>query len=310
MKDKTAPSFTDYGLLILIAAIFGGSFVLISQALVSIPVISVVAGRLVLAAVILLIVMRIAGQSLPGSSGVWKLVVASAIFGNALPFFLITWGQESVDAGLAAILIAVMPLMTVFLAHLFTPDEKLNRYKLIGFLLGLVGIVVLIGLDKLVSLGDQAIRQFALLAAALCYATNALIVKSMSHLPRYSAIAAVLLVSAALVVPFALIVDRPWQLQVSLGSLIAVIALGIVATAIGNLLRFEIADRQGATFLAQNNYLMPIFGVFWAWAILAQTPPSNALLALGFILSGVAIARIRTNLPNLSKAGRRKADAP
>jgi len=305
---KSAPSFADYGLLILLAAIFGGSFVLISQALVSIPVISVVAGRLVLATVILLVMMRIVGQSLPSSTKTWMLVGASAVAGNALPFFLITWGQESVDAGLAAILIAIMPLMTVFMAHLFTADEKLNRFKLIGILLGLAGIVVLIGFDKLVSFGDQAVRQFALLFAALCYAINALIVKSMSQLPRYSAIAAVLLVSTVLVVPFALVLDRPWQLQVSFGSVIAVVVLGIVATAIGNLLRFEIADRQGATFLAQNNYLMPIFGVFWAWMILAQQPPANALFALGLILSGVAIARMGSGASRVSKPARQKAD--
>ncbi len=308
MKHKTAPSFTDYGLLVLIAAIFGGSFVLISQALVSIPVTSVVAGRPMLATIILLIVMRMYGQSLPRSLGVWRLIFASAVFGNALPFYLITWGQESVDAGLAAILIAIMPLMTVFIAHLFSADEKLNGYKLMGILLGFAGIIVLIGLDKLTSLGDQAVRQFALLFAALCYAINALIVKSMSRLPRYSAIAAVLLVSAVLVLPFALVLDRPWQLQVTSGSVVAVVVLGIIATAIGNLLRFEIADRQGATFLAQNNYLMPIFGVFWAWMILAQQPPANAIFALGLILGGVAMVQMGSRASRISESDRHKAE--
>ncbi|MCF6322095.1 MAG: DMT family transporter, partial [Rhizobiaceae bacterium] len=85
--------------------------------------------------------------------------------------------------------------------------------------------------------------------------------------------------------------DMPWQLQITTGSLAALITLGLIATALGNYLRFEIVDRQGATFLAQNNYMMPLFGIFWAWVILSEQPPANALFALLLILLGVAIVR-------------------
>ncbi len=289
--DGARPKLSDYGLLTLIAVIFGGSFVLINLALVSIPAATIVAGRLGMAVIIFLAVMWAVGQSLPRSPRIWFNVTASAIFGNALPFFLITWGQKSVDAGLAAILFAVMPLMTIFLAHFFTVDEKLNRYKLLGFLFGLGGVVVLIGFDNLSAIGNQALGQFAILAGALCYAINVIILKSLAGLPRYGTLAAVLLVSFLLTLPLALLYDMPWQLQFTSSSLVALIILGIIATAFGNYLRFEIVDRQGATFLAQNNYMMPLFGVFWAWVILSEQPPLNALFAMVLILAGVAIAR-------------------
>jgi len=129
------------------------------------------------------------------------------------------------------------------------------------------------------------------LGGALCYAINVIILKSIAGLPRYGTLAAMLLISFFLTLPVALVLDMPWQLQFTNRSLIALIILGIVATAFGNYLRFEIVDRQGATFLAQNNYMMPLFGVFWAWLILAEQPPVNTLIALGLILSGVALAR-------------------
>ena len=301
---RAQPTIGDYLLLALLAAIFGGSFVLISQASASIPVLSLVAGRLMLALIIFLILMRFVGQTLPAFGRIWISITASAIFGNALPFYLITLGQQKVDAGLAAILISVMPLMTVFLAHFFTADEKINRYKLIGFGLGVIGIVVLIGADKLLSFGTQSTYQFAILAAALCYAINTVIVKSMAKLPRYGTIGAVLLMSVIVILPFALIIERPWQLTFTTHSVVALITLGVVATAFGNFLRFEIAKRQGATFLAQNNYLMPMFGVFWAWLILSQQVPANAIFALVLILVGVAITRMGNKSVQLHKAVR------
>ena len=133
-----------------------------------------------------------AGQTLPRNREIWITIAIAAVIGNVVPFILISWGQEQIDSGLAAILMATMPLTTVLLAHIFTSDEKLTIRKALGVGLGLVGLVVLMGPDKLARLGDQTIRELAVACAATCYGINALITKRLVHLPRRALAAAML----------------------------------------------------------------------------------------------------------------------
>ncbi len=283
----------DYALLVILAAIFGASFLFTKVSVQEIPPATLVAMRLAIAAVILYVAARMAGQALPALGPVWWPIAIAALFGSTLPFFLISWGQVKVDAGLSAILMATMPLITLVLAHFFTADEKLNVFKLAGFCLGLVGVAVLIGFDKLASLGDETIRQYALTAAACCYAINAIVTKQLIGLPRRATAAALMLAAFLMVLPFSLLVDAPWQLRPSLEVWGAVVVLGIGPTAIGTLMIFAIVKRQGAAFLSQINFLVPVFGVLWAVLFLAERLPANAIIALALILAGVAIARIK-----------------
>jgi len=142
--------------------------------------------------------MLLNGARLPSFGKIWWPLFASAFFGNALPFALISWGQVSVEAGLTAIFMAVMPLATLVLAHFFTRDEKFDRFKFIGVMFGLTGVIVLMGWNNLSQLGDQAIRQLAILCGALCYAVNAIITKQITHLPKWSAMTALMFASRSL----------------------------------------------------------------------------------------------------------------
>ena len=286
------PGILDYSLLLLLSAIFGSSFMLIAVALEFFGPVTIVAARVGLAAVIMLLVMKLKDQRMPPLGPVWLMIIASAMIGNALPFLLISWGQVKVEAGLAGILMALMPLMTIFLADRFTSDEKLNGYKLAGVLSGLVGVVVLFGFDKLFSLGEQAIRQYAILAAAACYAVNVLLMKKLTGLPRYGMIAALLLVSTIVMVPLSLTLEKPLDVSPSANSVAALIVLGVIATAGGNILRFLIINRQGVTFLSQINTFLPVFAAFWAWLFIGEILPPKAFLAMAFIMAGVAIARL------------------
>jgi len=298
--QSSPPAFADYGLLIGLSAIFGAAFMLNGLAVQTVPPLTAVCVRLGLAALFLYFVAKMAGKKMPSVRGVgagrlWLFIFASAVMGNALPFFLITWGQQSVDAGLAAILTSISPLLTLLLAHWLTLDEKLDRYKLIGVLFGFAGIINLFGFDKLLSLGDEALRQYAIVGAAFCYAVNALIVKQLTGLPRYGTVAAVLFVAFLVMVPFSLFLDGPIALinsgNISTVSIVAIVLLGVFASAGGNLLRFKIVERQGASFLSQLNYFVPFFALFWAFIILSEVPPITAYVSLAMILIGMAIAR-------------------
>ncbi|MBX2823464.1 MAG: DMT family transporter, partial [Gammaproteobacteria bacterium] len=258
----------------------------------SIPPLTVAAMRLFIALLILYPVMRLAGQRLPAMGRLWFYIIGASFFGNAFPFALISWGQVRVDAGLTAILMAIMPLMTVLLAHWVTVDEKLNRYKFVGVLLGLLGVVVLMGWDKLGELGDQMLRQYAIAGAALCYSVNALLTKKLTQVARLPMMAALMLASSILLLPFSLVLERPWELPLAANSMTAVLILAVGPTAVATLMILMLVDRQGASFLSQINFMVPLFGVAFAWIFLGERLPVNAWAALVIILLGILLSRL------------------
>ena len=262
-----------------------------------VPPVTLVTIRLAIATLIFLPLMKYKNQHLPAFGMIWLPIIASSIFGNALPFFLISWGQEKVDAGLAAIFMACMPLMTIVIAHAFTSDEKLNIYKIIGFCFGLLGVIFIIGFDKLGTLGEETIRQYAIIFAAICYAINVIISKSLINLPRMAMMMALMLVSTLTILPVGLITGETAQVIAhswpSFNVAVSVLLLGIFPTSFGTILIFKLIARQGASFMSQINFMVPVFGVLWSMVFLSEVLPPNAIIALILILAGVAIARIK-----------------
>lgn len=294
MSAKPTTLLVDYALLVVLAAMFGASFMMTKIAVVDVPPATIAIARIAIGGVMLFVVMLFYSQTLRSILPHWKMITLAGFFGTALPFFLISWGQEKVDAGLTAILMAVMPLITLVLAHFFTADEKLNVFKVIGFCLGLFGVAVLIGFEKLSSFGEDAIRSYAIMLAACSYGLHAILSKYLTGLPRYAVSSAVLLVSVLLLLPLVLYLDAPWTLSISSTSWWMLVLLGVLPTGLGMLMLFAIIERQGAGFLSQINFLVPIFGILWAIALINETLPPNAFAALIIILAGIAIARIKT----------------
>jgi drug/metabolite transporter (DMT)-like permease len=285
------PGLGAYALLVALALVWGGSFLFIKIAVETIPPVTLTLMRLAAAAAILLVAARLAHQALPKGGHVWAIIALAAFFGNALPFTLINWGEEVIDSGLAAILMAGMPLFTLVAAHLVTEDEKMNRRKLAGVLCGLVGLVVLIGPAKLAALGDDVMRQLAVAAASICYGIHALIIRRVRHIPARALAASIMAVSVPMVMPVAAWLEAPWTLAPSGASLAAALMLGIAQTALATLMMFALIKRQGATFFSQINFLVPLIGVVYGIVFLAERPSPNAFVALGIILAGIAIAR-------------------
>ena len=289
------PSGKDYLLLTSLAAIFGLSFIFTTISVREIPPLTVAAARLFVALLIVYPLMRIAGQQLPAPGKIWFYVFLSGLFGNALPFALVSWGQVKVDASLAAIFMAVMPLATILLAQIFTADEKYNRYKLAGVILGFFGIVILMGIDSLSSLGDENLRQFAILCAAVCYAINAIITRKLTSIPRYSMVAALMIAACVLLVPASVIIDHPWNLSVSSTALLSILVLAVGSTALATILILIIIERCGATFMSQINFMVPLFGVLFGTLMLHERLAANAYIALLVILIALALSRYGQN---------------
>lgn len=291
-SQPSRPGAVEIALLLSLATLWSSSFAFIKVAVETIPPLSVAAGRLALAAVLIVAVARLRGLRFPSEKGLWPKFFMVGLFGNALPFTLISWGEVTIDSGLAAILMAVMPLATLVLAHFFTSDERMNPARVLGVALGFGGVLVLIGPAALSGLGDEAIRQTAVAGGAVCYAIATVTARRLPRMPLFVSSAGALIASVALSLPLALLVDRPWTLAPSMESLVSVVVLGLFPTALAILMYFALLQRTGATFIALNNYLIPSLGVIWGILFLGEELSLRAMLALGIILAGVAVTRI------------------
>lgn len=285
------PGLADYGLLVLLAAFWGGSFMFIKLAVAEVPPATLTMLRLALAAAILAVVALARRERLDRRPRTLALVVLIGFFGNALPFTLISWGEEVVDAGLASILMGIMPIATLLLAHVLTADESLTARKLAGVGIGFAGLVVLVGPAVLLRLGEDGIRQLAILGAAVSYGISAILTKWMLGRPQRAAAAAFLGAAAVIMVPIAFLLEDPMAIRPGWASIASIVYLAVFATALAALMVFVLIGRQGAGFFGQANLLVPPLGVAWAAIFLGERPDASAYVALGFILAGILLAR-------------------
>jgi drug/metabolite transporter (DMT)-like permease len=187
---------------------------------------------------------------------------------------------------------SAVPFCTLLLAHLFQHDEPPTGGKLLGVALGVGGILVLIGPGALAGVGEHVMAELAVLAATLCYAANSIMARRLAGVPADVAAAGMLLAAAAMAVPLSLAVDQPWRLAPSALSVLAVAALGLLPTALGYLLAFRIIARAGAGFASFNNFLVPVFGLFWGVLLLGEQPQPTAVAGLAIVLAGLAAPRL------------------
>jgi drug/metabolite transporter (DMT)-like permease len=288
------PSAADWLGLGALVAMWGTAFVVIRLAVETVPPLTVAAGRIAAAAGLLLFAVRAAGLRLPGPGRVWIQLVVLGLIGNCVPFFLIGWGQERVPSALTGILMAVNPLVTLVLAHRFSPGESMTAARSVGFALGFAGIVVLVGPEALLEIGGGAsdlARQGAVLAGALCYATNSILARRLPPIHPLVVSASVLAVAAVVILPVATFVDTPWRLAPSAASVAGIVWLGLVPTAVATIVYFRLIASAGATFFSLVNYGVPLVALVAGMLVWGEEPGLGAIAALALILAGIAIAQ-------------------
>ena len=287
----------DWVLLAALVAMWGSSFMFIKLGVATVPTSTLVAARLILGAMILLAVVYVRGARLPPFGRVWSYYTILALLGNCIPFTTITWGQQRTDSALAGILMAVMPLASMVLAHFFVKGEHMTRNRVIGFMLGFAGIIVLMGPSAFGGIGGQSLAtlsQVAILVGALCYAGNSVLTRILARGDDVLvASAAMLLIASVVALPVALLIDKPWQVEASAASLSAILWLGVGPTAIATVVYFKLIASAGPTFMSLVNYMSPAVAVYLGVALLGETPGIHAYIALALILMGIAISQWR-----------------
>jgi drug/metabolite transporter (DMT)-like permease len=286
----------DWLLLLALVAMWGSSFMFNRIAVATLPPWTVVAGRIGIAALVLTAIVYALGRRLPPLGREWAPFALIAVIGNAVPFYLITWGQQVVESALAGILMAMMPLATIVLAHFLIPGEHLTRQRAAGFAIGFGGIVLLMGPAALAGLGGETasiVSQMAVLGGALCYALQSVLTRLIIKGDVLVAAAATLLLAGLIVVPVALWLDRPWLLSPSTASAAAVVWLGVAPTAIATVLYFMLIRSAGPSFMSLVNYLSPGVAVMLGLLVMGEVPGGNAYLGLALILCGIAVTQLR-----------------
>ncbi|APX92986.1 hypothetical protein BWR19_08625 [Halomonas sp. 1513] len=295
--------WSHWGLLISLVMLWGSSFSLTRIAVAQLTPSMVVMGRNAVAALLLGVLLLVWRRGLPRGRRVWAYMAVIAVIGNAMPFLLISWGQQRIDSGLAGILMAAMPLVTLVLAHFYIDGERLARHKVTGFVVGFVGIVVLIGPAALAELGGQGetlVAQLAVLGASICYAVNTIVARRKPASDVYATSAVVLGMAMLLTLPMAL--APVWQATLpmpepSATAVWAVLLLGVMSTAAGSVVYFKLIAAAGPTFLSLINYLIPLWAVMIGTLFMAERLAWNHLLALALILLGVAVSQRRLSVP-------------
>jgi len=287
---------SDWGLLLALTILWGSAFLLTKIAVGSIPPHLVVVGRLAIAAAILVPLALVVSRGLGSGKRLWLFLVMIALFGNALPFSLISWGQQFIDSGLAGILMAVMPLATLSLSHFLVPGERLTPYRAGGFLLGFLGVVVLMGPEALTGLADgsgQLLPMLAVLGGAVCYAVSSILARLRPSSDALSSAAATTLLATLMILPFVVGPASPPVAEVpSLSSVTAVACLGIFSTALAAILYFRLIRSAGPAFVSQLNYLIPLWAVVMGVVFLGESPELRDLGALTLILGGILFAQL------------------
>lgn len=275
--------------LLVLASLWGPSFLFIKVAVADIPPMTMATGRVGLAALTLVIILKMQGRGLLPLGRMWKHFAIMGFFANALPFALFSWGEQHIDSALAAILNGSTPLFTIMLAHIFTQDDHITPAKLGGVLLGFGGLVVLI-LPTL--LGGVQATTWGLLAIAVAAASYGVgIVYSSLHLrglPKLVAPASQLTMATVYLLPIALFFEQPYRMSLpSLPAIGSLLALALVGTALAFVLYYRIIEQTSATYLSMVTYLVPVFGVILGIVVLGEQLAWNAYAGCALILLGV-----------------------
>lgn len=285
----------DFGILFLLGSIWGASYLFIKVAVGVFPPATLVLGRVLIAGGLSWLILKLQGSGLPRDRRDWLSFAGTGLLNGALPYTLITWGEQFVDTGITAILIASSPIFTVIFAQFFLPDERLTPSKALGILLGFLGVAALVGPDALRGVGDSLLGDVAIVAAAISYGAAFIWTRlRMRQVAPMQATTGQLLMATLYILPVALIVDRPWTLDLApttqtLSAILALLALAIVGTSLAYLLYYWLVRQVGATQTSLVTYISPFTSIVWGALLLGERLTASDFVGFALILAGLAV---------------------
>jgi drug/metabolite transporter (DMT)-like permease len=282
----------NLALLLLLGTLWGSSYLFIKVVVAEVPPLTLVTGRLLLSAVMLWILLRVLGRSMPRSRSLWGTYAVMGFFSGTLPYVLISWGEQYIPSSLAALLQATMPIFTVILAYFLANDEPMTWRRVLGVAIGFSGVGVLMLPDLRQGLQANLMGQLAVVASSLSYGWATIFARKRLH--GQSPIASTtgqVTAGALFTLPLSLLVDRPFDLSPSLPALGGWLGLVILGTVMAYIIYYELLERTSATFVSTVTYIIPINGLILGWLILGEPLTTTLLGSSALILLGVLLVR-------------------
>lgn len=286
----TSPNLrTELPLLALLALLWGSSYLFIKIAVAEIPPITLIALRVLGAAIFLMIVVGLRSEKLPRDAKTWRMLLVQAFFNSIGAWTVLAWGQQYVESGLASVLNSTSPIFVFLITALVTRHEVIGGRKLLGAALGVLGVVLIVGVDALSGLGDQVAGQVACLVGAALYAGSAIYGKRFGHISAVTTAAGTMIWASVVLVPLALILDQPWTLAPSMAATSATAVLSIACTGVALLIYFRLVRTLGSMGVASQSYLRAGIGVVLGLVFLGETFTLPVAVGLGAAIGGVTL---------------------
>ncbi len=282
----------EWMLLVLLSVVWGGSFFFNGIALREFPTLTIVTARVGLAALALLLLMRMLGQGIQLNRQILKAFFGMSFLNNVVPFSLIVWGQQHIASGVASILNATTPLFTMLVAHWFTTDEKINPRRLLGVLTGMGGVGLMMGLDSMESSGFHLLGQSAILLAAFSYGLAGVYGKRFAQLgisPLATATGQ-LCASSMILIPLTFWIDQPWTMAIpSIEGMGSLLGIALLSTALAYVIYFRLLKTAGATNLLLVTLLIPVSAIILGVFLLDESLEPQHLSGMAVISLGLLI---------------------
>lgn len=297
-RSRTA---INLALLVLLATLWGAAYTLVKIGVETIPPLTLISARTLIAGGILLAIMRLRGITMPRDPAVWKRFMIQACLNSVIPFTLIAYAERHVGAGLATILGSNAPIFAFLLALLFVRHERPTLRQSFGVAAGLAGICLVVGVDALNGLGQDVIAQLALVLSAVLFGAAALFGRNFNGLDPMVPAAGSMICGAIILTPLGLIVDQPWTLTPSAASVTALIALAVFSTALAFVIYFRLIQTLGSVGTTAQAYLRVPLGVGLGVVFLGETLSPTVWIGLVCVVVGIAAMTIpsRTAPPHI-----------
>src|SRR5689334_4422697 len=281
-------SWRDHALLLALAGCWSSTYPLTKIGLGSIPPITFISARSLIAAIFLFVILRMRGIRMPMDRGAWKLFAQQQTINSTFPFLLITWAQQYVLASTTVVLASTTPIFAFLITWGITRHEPATLLKLAGAILGLAGTAAIIGLDALGGLSSDLIAEMAILLATISFACATIFGLRLSEYEPMVVAAGSLLFGGCVLLPLSLIVEQPWTLRPTAESIAAAVTMGIFSSALGLMLFYMCLQRLGPITTNAQEYLRIPIGVGLSVLLLGETVPQNLALGLVLVMAGVA----------------------
>jgi drug/metabolite transporter (DMT)-like permease len=299
---ESAQRSIDFALILLLGLLWGSPYALTKISLETIPPITMVAARVTLAAATLWLVVMVRGYRPPRESWLAGRFLVQGLISCVVPYTLIAIGQRSVESGLAAILNSTVPLFVCLIGVVWTRHEPTTSSRMLGVAVGFAGVVLIVGANALLGLGQHALGQIAIIVATISSAIGVIHGRRFDAVTPEFVAAGMLTSSAVVLLPLCFVLETPWQIEPSAASLVALLINAVVATAVGFVVYFRLIRTIGSMAAASVSYLKPAVGLLIGCLWFGEPFSAAMVLGLAAILLGVWIINRKTGALDTAEA--------